>query len=298
MDMEFTKLSVSGNDFICVDNREGRWDEILSSGQVHGLAKYLCRRGLSVGADGIIFAGALGHGTGVDISARFFEPDGSEVDLCGNGVGAFVNWVFMNRWFPMEEIRVLTSAGVVRGKEVDKQQVMVCIPTPVDLQRNLKIEVEGKEWLCDFMVVGIPHLVIYVEDLEGFDVQHFGPLFRHHQRFQPMGINANFCQILSEGVIAIRTFEFGVENETLACGTGSSASAIASFMRSDWSDRYGHEMPVQVRVQGGETLKVWFRVDAQGKPFDVCLETRVRRVYTGMLDPERLSEALQGDTNA
>jgi len=294
MDIPFTKLSACGNDFICIDNRDGHLDAFFEGDGIRDFVRHLCRRGLGVGADGVIFAGPVGTGGGVDILARFFEPDGSEVELCGNGVGAFVHWVFVNRWVVTEEeMRVLTSAGVVRGQEMGPRQVRVCIPTPTNIQRELSVRVEERDWLCDYMVVGVPHLVIYVDDLERLEIQHFGPLFRHHERFGPRGVNANFCQIQEEGQIAVRTYEFGVENETLACGTGSSASAIASFMRSDWSSSYAkHETPVRVRVQSGETLQVWFQVSEEGQPFDVCIETIVRRVYHGTLDSEFLSEVL------
>jgi diaminopimelate epimerase len=291
----FSKLSGAGNDFICVDNRDGRYDPILHSPKVVGdMARYLCRRGISVGADGMIFAGPVGNGDGVDIVARFFEPDGSEVELCGNGVGCFVYWVVRQGWVvAKEEIRVLTNSGVVRGRVTGPRQALVCIPTPSDIALDIPLQVKGEAWTCHYLMTGVPHVVAFVDSLEHFDIYHWGPAFRYHPRFGPRGVNANFVQVIAPGRIAVRTYEFGVENETLACGTGSSSAAIITAIKQGWSKKFtSGDEPVLVDVFRGDQLKVYFTLQENNEPADVCLETLVRIVYHADLDPDTLQRAL------
>jgi diaminopimelate epimerase len=122
------------------------------------------------------------------------------------------------------------------------------------------------------------------------DVRRAGELLRRHPAFGPRGVNVNFTEILDIGRIAVRTFEFGVEDETLACGTGCSSAAFVTALREQWPDRYlSGSDPVLVDVRGGETLKVWFIArPADNVIEDVCLETRVRAVYDGVMRPEFL----------
>ncbi|MFW6367177.1 MAG: hypothetical protein ACOC0L_00775, partial [bacterium] len=147
-----------------------------------------------------------------------------------------------------------------------------------------KIEVKGEDWTVHTLVVGVPHAVTFVEDLEALDVAHWGPGIRYHSEFFPRGMNANFVEILEEGHIAVRTYEFGVESETLACGTGAAASAIISCLQHDWSEAYCRgEASVRVKVRGGETMRVWFVCESNELFTDVCLETRVCAVYEGRI---------------
>jgi len=291
--IEFVKLSGSGNDFICVDGRSGRFDGLFSAGAAGHFARTLCRRGPGVGADGVLFATTPEIEQVADMGARFFEPDGSEAELCGNGTACFVYWAVTSGWLPDREIKVLTPAGVILGQMADGQYVRVCIPDPEDVQTDLELDVKGSPWKCDFVVTGVPHVISYVEGLETMDVAHWGKAFRHHRRFQPRGANANFVEVLGEGEIALRTFEFGVERETLSCGTGSAAAAIMTALRFGWSGKYlaGAE-PVRVRARGGDILKVWFRLHPDHAVTDVCLETAVRCVFTGKLCPEVAERAL------
>jgi diaminopimelate epimerase len=288
--IEFAKLSGSGNDFICIDNRGGRFNELLKSGRVAQLARSLCPRGVSVGADGVIFCGRVaGNGQGVDTEARFFEPDGSEAELCGNGAACFTYWVITNKWLPGPEIKILTSAGVVTAKRVEGDYVRVCIPLPRDRRTDIEITVKGRPWKLDCMITGVPHVIAYVEDVNRVDVAHWGPGIRYHEYFQPRGANANFVQILGEGRIAMRTHEFGVENETLACGTGAAAAAISAAIRYKWQKQLAGDEPVLVRARSGDFLKIWFTQRTDGAIVDVCLETLVRFVFDGVLRPEVVS---------
>jgi len=291
--VEFTKLSGSGNDFICIDGRSGRLDAVLNDGRAGPFAALLCRRGRSVGADGMIFAVVPEIEGVADIGARFFEPDGSEAELCGNGTACFIYWAMVNGWVPRREVKVLTPAGVVRGHGADGQYVRVCIPDPEGVQTDLELEVKGERWRCDFVVAGVPHVITWVDHVERLDVRHWGDGFRRHERFAPRGANANFVEVLDTGRIAVRTFEFGVEDETLACGTGSAAAAILTALRFDWPRAYlDGEAPVEIVARSGEVLKVWFQAADDGRIADVCLETVVRCVFNGRLCPDLVARAL------
>ncbi|MBN1555282.1 MAG: diaminopimelate epimerase [Phycisphaerae bacterium] len=290
----FWKLSGSGNDFICLDNHDGRLDFLLDDPDRLGrFVRGLCRRGHGVGADGVIFAVESEIEELADLGARFLEADGSECELCGNGTGCFTRFAVLQGLVADGEIRILTPAGVVRASRQDGRYVRVCIPSPESIRRDLHVSVEGKTFSCDYAVVGVPHLMTYVDDVEAVDVRRWGEALRHHHDFHPRGVNVNFVQVLGEGEIAVRTFEFGVEDETLACGTGSSASAILTALRFEWDGPLRQcETPVLVRARGGDVLRVYFAVNACGDVTNVCLETLVRVTLQGTLNPEFLAEVL------
>ncbi len=292
--IEFAKLSGSGNDFICIDNRDGRFQELIAAGGAPHFARTLCHRGPSIGADGLIFAEKTDLLPDVQLFARFFEPDGSEAELCGNGTACFIYWAVASGWLPEdEEAKALTTAGVVRGQKLPGEYVRVCIPTPEDMQTDLELTAGGRKWRLDYLATGVPHAIAYVRDVDKVEVSHWGPLIRHHERFQPRGVNVNFVQVLGEGRIAVRTYEFGVEGETLACGTGSSAAAILTALRYRWPKQYlSGDKPVEITARSGDTLRVGFVAHPDGSVSDVCLETIVRPVFSGVIHPDLAGRAL------
>jgi diaminopimelate epimerase len=295
--LEFAKLSGSGNDFICLDNLAGRFNDLLDNpARVEHFAKVLCDRGIAIGADGLVFACPSEVPEHADLGARFFEPDGSETELCGNGTACFAHWAIGNGWSPGEELRILTSAGMVRAQDCEDGYVRACIPLPEGIQRDLQVQADDRTFACDFAITGVPHLIIYVEDVDELEVAHWGPILRHHPQYQPRGVNANFVEVLREGELAVRTFEFGVEAETLACGTGSSAAAILAALRFGWGAEYTKgDKPVRIRSRGGDVLRVWFELADDGAVTDLCLETIVRRIYTGTADPDLVARAVSTD---
>ncbi len=294
--IEFAKLSGSGNDFICIDNRNGRYDAIVNDASKAGVfARTLCNRGMGIGADGLIFGCDGDVGDLADLAAKFLEADGSEAELCGNGTACFAAWVLAEGWGRRPKVNILTPAGVVQGQKVDGPYIRVCIPLPQDMQRDVQIEVKGAPWRCDYVVTGVPHAVAYVENLDRLDVAHWGPGFRYHSRFAPRGVNVNFTQVLGPGRIAIRTYEFGVEGETLACGTGSAAAAMLSAIRFGWGREYLTGLkPVEVQSRGGDVLRVYFTLQDNGTVTDVCLETIVRFLYTGTVHGDLARRAFDG----
>lgn len=290
----FAKLSGSGNDHVCIDARDGRFDALLASPErVSRFARTLCHRGHGVGADGAIFAVEREDPAQGDLCARFFEPDGTEAELCGNGTACFARWALDNGWARADVVRIATEVGLVRGLRRDGDYIRVCIPEPRDIQRGIELEAAGRHCRCDVAVTGVPHAALYVDDIERVDMHGLAPAIRHHERFQPRGMNVNFVQILGQGHIAVRTFEFGVEGETLACGTGSATAALLTAQRQGWPDYYfDMTKPVLVETRSGDTLRIYLLLDENGRPEHVCLETVVRYIYTGTLHPDTAARAL------
>ena len=289
----FTKLTAAGNDFVCIDNCEGQFSALLDDPQrIAHFAHTLCRHHVGIGADGVIFCQHPEIDGVADIGARIFEWDGSEVELCGNGTACFVTWA-TQMGHVSGEARILTPAGIVRGERIEDGYTRVCISLPEGLRTDLEVPVDGQLIPCDFVITGIPHAVTFVDDIDTADVAGLGPALRHHEMFKPRGVNADFVEVLSEGEIALRTWEFGVEGETLACGTGSAASAILAAKRFGWVESMaGCDDPILVHTLGGKTLRVRFGVDEAGEFNDLCLESPVDIVYTGVIADELLREAL------
>ncbi|MDT8389990.1 MAG: diaminopimelate epimerase [Lentisphaeria bacterium] len=293
-DIPFHKLHSAGNDFVCVDNLDGRFNGLIKDGHMVDFVRKICRRGLGVGADGLILACERGTGAGVDIIARFLEPDGSEAKLCGNGTACFTYWCVNQGLLDGPQVTILTGAGTATGRILTDQplgSVRVCVPNPRHLTWGIELMAAGRPWTVDYADTGVPHAVIFPDEpLDTVDVTTYGSAIRHHPRFAPDGVNANFVEVLAEGHIAVRTFEFGVESETLACGTGSAAAAIVTALKNRWPKDYlTGKKPVSARVRGGATLNVWFELDTTGNVTDVCLETRVVPVYNACLSPEFLA---------
>ncbi len=288
----FSKISAGGNDFVCIDNTRGAYADLIASDALATFVSGICRRGLSVGADGVIFACEKGSGDGIDVVARFMEPDGSEARLCGNGTACFAAWCIDQGIVEGPAVDILTAAGTAyaqRNRETPSR-IRVCVPDPHSLEQDVCIDAAGRRWTLHVIDTGVPHAVVFVDELAKVDVPHWGAAIRHHPRFAPLGgVNVNFTRILAEGHIGVRTFEFGVEAETLACGTGSTAAAIVSAIRNDWQRYMEGDEAVRVDVRGDEQLRIWFKHDGHGFT-DVCLETGVKPIYEGTIRPEAIEE--------
>jgi len=267
--MNFTKAVASGNDFVIVDNRTGQASGRSGQGADWPFfAKKLCERKTGIGADGLLLLEDSGE---ADVKMRIFNPDGNEVNMCGNGSRCVA--FYCNK----KEVKIETRAGILQVKLLSKNRVKVKITDPKDPKIDLNINLDGEDYKMYYINTGVPHVVHFLEELDNFDVKKIGRLTRYHKDFQPNGTNANFVKVLDKKSIAIRTYERGVEDETLACGTGACASAIiASLVKNVTS-------PVSARTRSGEILKVYF--DKDGDAFkDVYLEGEVRIVYKGQVD--------------
>jgi len=260
-------MSGSGNDFILIDNRDGS----LAVGDIVAFVKSVCERKVSVGADGLI---VIESSDKVDFRWRFFNADGSEVEMCGNGGRCAARFALL-RGIAGEKMSFETVAGIIDA-EVRGDVVKLRLTDPRDLVMDDRIQV-GKQILFVHSVnTGVPHVVHFTRDLEGFDVFNTGRAIRRHEHYQPAGTNANFAAVVDDHTLRVRTYERGVEDETLACGTGSVASALIAARKGFV------ESPVDVRVQSGETLRIHFEQTAGGFT-KVYLEGKTKVVYQGKL---------------
>jgi len=263
------KMSGTGNDFLMIDNREN----LLKEGEAAELAKSACPRRISAGADGVILVEKSAK-DGHDFRMRIFNADGSEAEMCGNGSRCIA--VFARQLGAAKETqRIETLAGTLNAtvaKDGLSAKVQLSQPSALELRKG--VDVLGKPSDLFFINTGVPHAVEFVDDVSKVDVSKAGACIRYHDAFKPKGTNANFAQLMGNNTIKVRTYERGVEDETFACGTGSTAAAIAAGFV------HGYNSPVKVLTAGGSTLTIHFekKGDGVGAPF---LEGSVDTIYKG-----------------
>ncbi len=245
----------SGNDFIIIQGK--------SFGNLPKLAKRLCDRKLGIGADGMLLLNKCHAG----LNMRIFNSDGSEAEMCGNGArcAAFFN--------AKAKTQLFTASGIVHA-EVCANQVKIQLTTPKEIRLDIPLKVNGRWLKVNFINTGVPHLVVFVNGIDATDVKNLGCLLRNHQKFSPRGTNVNFVEEKANNLIRIRTYERGVEDETLACGTGSTAAALIFALKNDLNSL------IKVQTQSGEILKVTFKKES-GEFTKVWLEGMARIVYKG-----------------
>jgi diaminopimelate epimerase len=274
--IRFMKLSGSGNDFILVDNRR----RLIDAEAANALAAKICTHRLSIGGDGLIL---IEPSRRAHFRWRLFNADGSEAEFSGNGARCAARFAYLRRIAPkrmrFETLAGIIEAEVLREEQTGRQSVKVRFPDPRGLKLNMKVSVAETERTAHFLDTGVPHCVYLVEDPDAVDVVGIGRPTRHHPLFQPAGTNVNFIKVLDPHHIRIRTYERGVEDETLACGTGSIASALIASLVSKV------ESPVTLVPQSGLELIVHFK--AQDESFtDIYLQGDARAVYEGRMLPE------------
>ena len=260
-------MSGSGNDFIIVDNRE----RIINGDNLNQLVKKVCRRKISVGADGFIL---LKESNTADFKWQFFNADGSEAEMCGNGGRCAARFAYL-KGIAGKEMCFETLAGIIKA-EILNNRVKLEMSIPEGLHLDQTLSVEGEKHPVDFINTGVPHVVKFVGDIDRCQVVNLGREIRFHDRYKPAGTNANFVHVVDESNITIRTYERGVEDETLACGTGAVASVLIAYLKGMISS------PVAVKTKGGGTLTVQFRPAKEGFE-EVFLEGDARVIYEGRL---------------
>lgn len=268
MVLDFTKMNGAGNDFILLDNRQQRVR--LTPAQV----ARLCDRHRGIGADGLILLVPAPAGQ-ADWAWEFYNSDGSTGEMCGNGARCFARFV-QQLTGVRDGFSFLTGAGVIHAT-FQGERVTVNLTSPRDLRLNQQVTLSTGPLTIHFVNTGVPHAVLYVPDTEQVKVRELGAEIRRHPHFGPKGTNVNFVQVLGPGQIRVRTFERGVEDETLACGTGVSASALISCRV------HGFRSPVKVRVRSGDLLEVSFR-DEGGVFSDVRLTGPADFSFTGRVE--------------
>jgi diaminopimelate epimerase len=241
--LRFTKMNGAGNDFVMIDNRAG--DVRLQPEQI----VRICDRHRGVGADGILL---LEKGSnGADFRMRYYNRDGGEAEMCGNGARCFARFAKKVAGAP-ERISFQTPAGLI-GARLHGDLVTLNMSDPTDLRLNLRLQIDGKDAVVHYINSGVPHVVVPVARLDVVHVFTQGAAIRRHKKFSPQGANVNFIEKRGAQKILVRTYERGVEDETLACGTGVVASALI-FAVTEKVDG-----PVSVTVRSGSELNVDFK---------------------------------------
>ena len=232
--LKFWKMHGLGNDYVLVDNRDGR----IREEDLGALARRLCKRRFSIGADGLLL---LGNSSVADVRMRIINADGSEAEMCGNGIRCFAKYCYENGVVDKTELRVETLAGVkdiwLELEDGKVSAAKVNMGKPI-LERQLipvlgegrcigeELDVDGSTFEATCLSVGNPHCVIFVDDVAGFPVEDIGPKIENHQLF-PNRINVEFAEPASRNELKVRVWERGV-GETLACGTGACAAFVAA----------------------------------------------------------------------
>jgi diaminopimelate epimerase len=251
----FSKLNGSGNDFLLIDNRRG----ILRGVDLPAFVGKVCDRSRSVGADGVIF---IENSRSADFRWQFYNADGSRAEMCGNG-GRCAARFAVERGIARRTLGFETDAGLIRA-EVKGRTVKLQMTPPHGLALAKSLTLGGRKITYSFLNTGVPHAVLFVPDLEKIDLMGTGRGIRTHRVFAPRGTNVNFVRV-KDGTVWVRTYERGVEGETLACGTGAVAAGILSAVHGTVRP------PVPVRTRGGEILTIHFDPD-QGGFGEVYLE--------------------------
>jgi diaminopimelate epimerase len=265
--IKFTKAVATGNDFIIVESRN------LGAGKYFsGLAKKLCDRKYGIGSDGLLI---IEPSKKCDFKMRIFNPDGSEAEMCGNGSRCIALYAATNK-IAGKIMTIDTIAGILNAT-VTGDIIKVKLTDPKDIKWNFCLMIDKCPYKLNFVDTGVPHTVHFVDDLDKIDVKNLGSHIRNHGEFSPEGTNADFVQLSGKGSIKVRTYERGVEDETLACGTGAVASAIIS------AEIEKMQSPITVETRSGEKLKVYFKM-IDGNFKDVYLEGRSKLVYKGEID--------------
>jgi len=265
----FMKLSGAGNDFVIIDNRHS----VIPENEVDFIMK-VCARRVSAGADGLLL---VENSDVADFKMRYFNSDGSEAETCGNGARCISRFAYVNG-IVSENMRFETKAGIYEAEIIgDNVRVSMSDPTTVRLNFPLRLK-DGTHEVC-FANTGVPHVVFFVANLENTDVFNLGRETRYHDDFKPAGTNANFVRVRDEHAMDIRTYERGVEDETLACGTGAIASAVVSALLGKMSP------PVSMHTVGGYVLTIYFDIE-NNSVTSVRLEGDARIIYSGELNKD------------
>ena len=267
MQTAFAKYEGAGNDFILIDNREGGFTPRAE------LIAALCDRHFGIGADGLM---TLARNAEIDCSMRYYNADGSEGEMCGNGARCFALFarhlgIGTSRRVTFDSLDGIHTAELleVRGSEATVGLGIIRV-------NGIRT---GEGWW--FLNTGVPHYVEFVDDLEAVDVTGRGRAIRRDTARFPQGTNVNFVQITGDGTIRMRTYERGVENETLACGTGATAAAIVTAFA-----RQPHTTDFRITVPGG-ALAVRFSHEQGTQTYtDIRLTGPARRVFEGVFDSE------------
>jgi diaminopimelate epimerase len=268
--LAFSKMAGGGNDFVVIDNRSGR------IGDAADLTRRICTPHLSVGADGLILIENSGRAT---FRMRYLNADGSLADFCANGTRCAARFAYVNVIAP-KRMTIETGAGIIGAEVSDGGHVTLSLQPPHSFVADRPLRVGDSVIRGSSIIVGVPHYVLFLRDeLWSQDIVPLGRALRMHPDLQPAGANVNFVVVRDPNAIEVRTYERGVEAETLSCGSGVVASAVTSALLRKITS------PVKVLTRSGITLEVSFALDG-AMPRDVQLRGDARIVYRATMTPE------------
>jgi diaminopimelate epimerase len=268
----FSKMAGGGNDFVIIDNRSGRITDPAD------LTRRICTRRLSVGADGLILIESSVRAT---FRMRYYNADGSLGEFCGNGTRCAARYALMNV-IASRKMSIETDAGIVHAEVSDGGAVTITLPPPHSFRAERPVEIGGKTVKGSSIIVGVPHYVIFLTgDLWTQNIEPLGRAIRMHPELQPAGTNVNFVVVRDQGSIEVRTYERGVEAETLSCGSGVVASVSVSTLLGRVRP------PVSVLTRSGITLEVALKNES-GSLRDVRLKGDARLIYRSSVTAETL----------
>ncbi len=265
----FVKMAGAGNDFIIIEARKN-----LDYVQ---FAKAVCARQNGIGADGVLI---LDRSAVSDYRMHIFNADGSQAEMCGNGARCMAAYIAANLKPVKDLFGLETLAGEILA-QVKGEAVRVRLSNPKDYRPNLNITVANQKLEVHFIDTGVPHTVVFVEALQEADVNSLGALIRNHPRFAPRGTNVNFVEHTRENMVSVRTYERGVEAETLACGTGAVASALVAYIHAHPNVKKQKGAAMKVSTAGKEILEITFDLDANGKIDNVWLKGKAKLIAKG-----------------
>ena len=265
----FIKMVGAGNDFIVLEGQNGL--------DYPAFAQKACHRQMGIGADGIL---VLEKSKSSDFRMRIFNADGSEAEMCGNGARCMAAYiadkhVSANKLFSME-----TLAGQILA-EAEGETARVRLSDPKDYRAGIVLKVGGQALHASSIDTGVPHAVIFVEGLAEVDVDSLGRLVRDHKEFKPRGTNVDFVEASRNDMVAVRTYERGVEGETLACGTGAVASALVGYLHLNPKAKNVNDASMRVLTKSGEVLEVTFDLEDGNRISDVWLKGSAKVIAKG-----------------
>ncbi|MFN7973495.1 MAG: diaminopimelate epimerase [Acidobacteriota bacterium] len=271
--IEFWKMSGAGNDFILFDNRSGEL-----KGDIGEVVRRICTRALSVGADGAILAERSAK-PGADVRMFYWNSDGRPASFCANGARCLARFAVKKGIARGPKVRLETDAGTIEAQVHDDGRVTLPIPGPYDIVSHKPIRVDTLQLEGSFAIVGVPHYVLPVKNLWKDGIEELGRKIRRHADFEPEGANVDFVTVKARDTVQIRTYERGVERETLSCGSGCVAAALCLA-------RLGEvESPVTLKTRSGIDLTVAW-LGGGGDVTDVRLTGDARLIFQGFLEDE------------
>ncbi|BET68473.1 diaminopimelate epimerase [Opitutales bacterium ASA1] len=270
MRVPFTKMHGAGNDFVLMDNRAG--DIHLTTASIEAL----CHRRFGIGADGVLLLQRPEDPSRQHARMVYFNSDGSRAEMCGNGARCFTSFALAHGEGEGNSLRFLTDAGEISATR-DGDEITVQMIEPFDIRTGISVPLQAGAAIVHHANTGVPHVVRFVDDVRTIDIRPEGAELRFHPAFGPKGANANFAQITPDGLVLVRTYERGVEDETLACGTGVTAVGILAHLV------HGVSLPVRLRVAGGDHLTIGLKRDGD-RVTAVTMTGPAKLVFTGEVD--------------